>query len=101
MFIKIRDVLLPDSAILLDVDGVLMNWTAAAAKLWGTTEEELYKTWTKGDFGIDKALKVTEDEMWQKIDAAGDKFWSELEEYPWAHDLYNHCVEIAPTYFVT
>lgn len=101
MFIKIRDVLLPDSAILLDVDGVLLNWTAAAAKLWGTTEQELYKNWTRGDFGIDKALGISEDEMWKEIDAAGDKFWSGLEEYPWARDLFSHCNEIAPTYFVT
>jgi len=87
--------------ILLDVDGVLVNWTARTAEYFGTTEEELKKKWVFGDFDIEAALGATSEELWAKIDGGGHEFWEHIPEYPWAKDLYEKCKSIAPTYFLT
>lgn len=87
--------------ILLDLDGVLCNWEKACCGLFGISIEYARECWTPGDYMIDKAIGKTEAEIWAKINEAGEDWWANLEEYPWARRLYDSCVKLAPTYFVT
>lgn len=87
--------------ILLDIDGVLVNFVAGACRLFGKTEEEIMPFWKKGEESMCKALGHDQEELWQKIEAAGPKFWIELPVFPWAKEIYRICQEHAPTAFLT
>jgi 5'(3')-deoxyribonucleotidase len=101
MITHVRDILLPDSAILLDVDGVLVDWATRCFEVCGVTKEEGYSRWAPGSFEIMEALGMTEEKMWENIQAKGSDFWEFLDDYHWAKKLYDHCKTIAPTYFLT
>ena len=87
--------------IYLDVDGVLVNWVKGAASLFGKTEADVYANWEPQNFDVAPPLGITEDELWEKIDAAGMDWWADLELMPWAKDLYQECLSLAPVYFLT
>ena len=62
--------------ILLDVDGVLANFAGAVQKLF--KKDEPITRWNMfEDWGM------TVDEFWGTIDADGEKFWADMEPYPW------------------
>lgn len=87
--------------IFLDLDGVLTNWVSSCVALFGRTEEEVISHWEPGVFDICSSLGITEEEMWDKVNAAGVAYWANLPETPWARELYDGCIKIAPTYFLT
>jgi len=87
--------------ILLDMDGVLSQFVEASCRFFGTTEEELIKKWPKNEYDTDKVLNVSNAEFWEKINGAGQKFWSEMPEYPWAKTLYEGCKKYGDVYFLT
>lgn len=66
---------------LLDMDGVIVDFVGGASRLFGT---DLTK---HPDWGIEKALGITERQFWKKIDEAGEEFWEDLDEYPWTEEL--------------
>jgi 5'(3')-deoxyribonucleotidase len=101
MFIKVSDHVLPKHNILLDVDGVMADWATACFRVCGVTKEEGYARWPAGSFEIMDALGMSEEKMWENIEAAGSGFWENLEDYAWAKKLWDHCNAIAPTYFMT
>jgi len=72
--------------VLLDLDGVVANWTMAACKACGLDYGELKEELKKED---KLENLIDEDEMWKKIDAEGEGWWTGLELFPWAKKLYN------------
>jgi hypothetical protein len=82
-----------DLRIMIDLDGVMCNWTKAACKACGLDYEELKEELKKED---NVENHISEDEMWKKIDAKGEEYWTELELYPWANKLYKKLQEKSP-----
>lgn len=87
--------------IFLDMDGVLCNFVDAVAKLFGTTEEELYKKWKPGEYDVCIPLGMTEEQLWYMVNAHSPKFWANLEPYSWAIKLWELCNSYAPTVILT
>lgn len=86
--------------ILLDMDGVIVNWVGGACRLFDVDQDELEANW--GDqWGIHAALDITEAELWHRIDAAGIEFWSELEPLPWLNELWALCNKLGSTFILT
>lgn len=81
--------------IVLDVDGVLVDFVGGTAKLMGFDPAVV----TMWDYY--PAIGTTEAEFWAKIDAVGADFWATLEPYPWASDLVRQCKTVAPTILLT
>lgn len=71
--------------IFLDMDGVLCDFVGAALRVCG--REDLVGTSFPTTFDLFSELGISEDDGWSKIDAAGRKFWSELDELPWTDEL--------------
>lgn len=69
--------------ILLDVDGVLADFTGGVLKLVGKPNV-LVDRWDFHD-----QLDMTAQELWHKIDAAGHQFWACLDKLPWADGIIN------------
>lgn len=68
----------------LDIDGVLADFVQGVARLFGVSYQSLLN---QESWAIYKALGASEDEMWNRIEAAGPTFWEMLEPYPWLVDL--------------
>ena len=92
--------------IFLDVDEVLADWSGAALRLFGLEAEPFLARWFAEApeqwnlFGA-PGFPHAPDEAWRIIDAAGARFWAEIEPRPWAHDLLAACRELAPTLLLT
>lgn len=69
--------------ILLDLDGVVIDFCTAAYAAHGRTCA--VNEPAKYDFFEDWGLSP--DEFWQPIDEAGPEWWANLPLYPWAHEL--------------
>lgn len=87
--------------ILLDMDGVLSDWTGAACRLFDRDPADVYANWPEGCWDITKALGVSGAELWRRVDSAGFYFWAELEAYPWVDELLELCQATAPTTILT
>jgi len=87
--------------ILLDMDGVLTNWEKGVCDLFKLDYEEVVASWPPGEYGIETAAGINEGKVWDAINNAGEDWWANLEEYPWARSFYNDCTAMADTYFVT
>ena len=63
---------------------MLADFVQGVARLFGVSYGDLlnHQSW-----GIYEVCGVTEEEMWSRIDAAGQTFWEMLEPYPWLPDL--------------
>lgn len=88
------------NVILLDMDGVLVDWVGGVCRLYGLDQEELESNWGE-DWGICSAVGVSEEELWEGIDAEGPAFWYDLEALPWAEALFAECSSRAPTYILS
>jgi hypothetical protein len=78
--------------IFLDVDGVLADFFGSAAVACGRAREEGHQAgrWNGfEDWGLDEV------QFWSKIDAQGEKFWSDMRILPWAMEVYNICLRTA------
>lgn len=67
--------------ILLDLDGVAVDFSSEACRLFGKPDLEI-RSWDSWTY-----LGVTEREFWDTIDAAGHEFWRNLPAYPWYSQL--------------
>ena len=78
--------------ILLDMDGVLCDFVGSAARLFGKNPSYVYANW-KGDHDACPAeIGVSPEKLWEKIEAEGEAFWTGLEPYPWAKEMYEWLV---------
>lgn len=87
--------------ILLDMDGVMSNFVGACCRLFNKDEKEILANWKPNEYSVDVVFGITEQEMWRAIDENSYNFWSTLEEYEWAKDLYSHCRIFGNVYFLT
>ena len=69
--------------IFLDVDGVIADFTGAAAVLHGFDVEH----WPLGTYNMEDVLRIADSEFWAPINAAGAEFWASLDLLPWAREL--------------
>lgn len=83
--------------ILLDMDGVLADFPAGVAPLFGLTPEELEAVWKPGEWNLCPTLGVSMNDFWKRITEAGERFWLDLLPMPWATKLVSlieqHCAE--------
>ena len=85
--------------ILLDLDGVCVDFVSAACRLHGRKIEKTI--WPLGEYDITKALGLTPDQFWNHIHHQGVDFWYRLEAYPWFERLYDELQHLGQVYFVT
>lgn len=90
--------------ILLDMDGVLADFTGGALRELNAFTGQSYtvKDYARlfGKFGINEFYGIPEQQFWTIIDQ-NDRFWIDLEMIPWALDLYWMLREIAPVTILT
>lgn len=81
--------------ILLDMDGVLVDFASGALRLFRGEEDtkQLLANWPKGEYAIEKVLGVTTMELWFKINTEGARFWEHLKPYPWVNEVIEACVD--------
>lgn len=87
--------------IFLDMDGVLADFNTSTCKLFGTTYEELIKTWSVNEWDMATPMGLSNKEFYKKLRSAGEEFWFTLEPYPWALDLWKLCKSYGETYILT
>lgn len=76
--------------VYVDLDGVLADFFGGVCGLFGKMVEP------PDHFqGLASAFGVPENELWDKIDRAGSRFWSELEPFPWNEELLGIAQNIA------
>ncbi|MFT7668384.1 MAG: hypothetical protein ACI8X5_001076 [Planctomycetota bacterium] len=76
-------------AVLLDMDGVLVDFHSAALALHGG--QGLLASWPTGEWNMAKVLGITIKEFWAPITEQGADFWANLSWYPWADELIELC----------
>ena len=81
--------------IALDVDGVLVDFVGATARLMGFDPAVV----TMWDYY--PAIGISEAEFWKKIEAVGADFWLNIDPYPWMGELLDRCKATAPTILLT
>ncbi len=79
-------------AILLDMDGVLVDFFGATLALHG--REDLLDRWPAGEWDMARVLGLDGRDFWDPIAEAGASFWIGLEWYPWADELLELCEEV-------
>jgi 5'(3')-deoxyribonucleotidase len=87
--------------ILLDMDGVLVDFVEGAILACGASVEECYRKWTPGLYDVVKVLGIGEEEFWRKVESKGEDFWAHLRQYPWSRSLYDGCSEFGEVFFLT
>lgn len=88
--------------IYLDVDQVLADWSGGLYRLLNVRREDVLARLPEGEWDVCTALPgYSKSAAWRKIDAAGAAFWEGLDLLPWAHELHDLCMSLAPTYLLT
>lgn len=80
--------------ILLDLDGVLVDFVEGVCRLFGQDVAALLARWPAGDcYSFWHLLdgNLTSRDVWAEINRAGDDFWNGLQLYPHASALLAHC----------
>jgi 5'(3')-deoxyribonucleotidase len=87
--------------ILLDMDGVMVDFVGAAIKVCGFSVEDCFRDWPPGEYDVIKALHVEKKDFWEKIESKGEELWANLSSYPWARSLYDGCSKLGNVFFLT
>ena len=74
-----------ESVLLLDMDDVMVNFTATALKIHG--RPDLLNLWPPLQWEISGLLGITTKEFWAPIDAAGADWWADLPACSWINQL--------------
>ena len=70
--------------ILLDMDGVLVNFVDAALTVHNIKPIE---NWTPGVEDVCDLVPMSKNDFWGKIDKTSHEFWANIPKYPWTDDL--------------
>jgi len=79
----------PKRTIYLDMDGVLVNFTLSAMKLYVDNQAviaHMMETWPNGK-RVHDIVGVHKDMFWRKVNEKGVMFWSSMIQYPWCSQL--------------
>lgn len=98
------------STILVDMDGVLVDFVSAALKRHGVTFDQIEPHWVKGPEGWDLWKPVCEvkqipyegfgHQFWKPIHRDAD-FWSNLQQYSWTDELIRHIEHVCPNWHIS
>lgn len=80
-------------SILLDLDGVIVDFISGAIKAFGMNHDEVLSRWQPGEWHIEPAMRIPESDFWQSIERVPD-FWINLPAYSWADDLYDQLAKL-------
>lgn len=73
--------------LFLDLDGVFADFIGSALRVHGLAIDA-YKVKTSGGFlRVEDAIGISSEDFWRPIDELGERFWSNIEPYPWAGRL--------------
>jgi 5'(3')-deoxyribonucleotidase len=86
--------------IFLDMDGVLVDFEAGAAALWGLTAGELQAKRTPGTWALPEPLGITTTQFWNKLNEAGEIFWQGLLPMPWHLELMHYVEEHSTQWYI-
>jgi len=90
--------------ILLDMDGVLADFTHGAINVLNQRTKKNYtvKQYAEefGNWGMDRNYGITKYEFWLAI-GSKDEFWFKLKPFPWALDLYKYLCSLGNVTIVT
>lgn len=80
--------------LLMDMDGVLLDWDAAACKANGVDVEDMNLQRGNGEYWIHRPLGVakngkpmTDEEIWKPIARGGVTFWYRINPLPWFDEM--------------
>lgn len=83
--------------ILLDMDGVCVDFIRPACRLHGRDPGEVMADWEAGSWDICEPLGLTPTEFWEPI-TMNPEFWQRLPEYSWFRNLWklleSYCEDI-------
>ena len=85
--------------ILLDLDGVCIDFVSPALRIFGLEFDDL--DWPLGEYDIAKAIGKDHHEFWATIHNQGVDFWRNLKAYDWFAELYEELLKFGHIYFVT
>lgn len=77
--------------IYVDMDGVCVDFISAALAVHGLIPEQAFKRWAtdfSGEFYPYRVLGISRDKFWNKLVPEGEKFWVNLNPYPWYSELF-------------
>ena len=85
--------------ILLDLDGVCIDFVSPALRVFGHELDDI--DWPLGEYDIAKAVGKDRDDFWNAIHSKGVEFWRNLKVYDWFEELFNELTRLGLVYFVT
>ena len=80
-------------AILLDMDGVIVNLLHGLLRAHGRLD--LYERWPIGVYNIPGVLQMSGSDFWDPIAALGSEFWRTLPALPWMMELWSRLTSVA------
>jgi len=83
--------------VFLDMDGVLVDFAAGVASLFGLPLDEVE---ANGDRTHDVA-GVTQEDFWRRVESEGQRWWESLPPFPWTSRLVEACGRIGDVYVAT
>lgn len=87
------------SIIFLDIDEVLGQWIKKYLSSIGMSFDQVpvkNKEWD-----VFSRLDIPKQEAWNHIISLGEKFWEDIEIFPWTYDLVKLCQKLAQTSLLT
>jgi len=85
--------------ILLDMDGVLVDFVSGAMSAHGISMKEYGLRAKPGEWDLNEQVGMTEDQFWGPLQ--GEWFWTGLKPYPWAKALYEACCVVGDVTIAT
>jgi len=85
--------------ILLDMDGVLYDFTGAALAAHGSSETIYHHENAKGVWDIPMLLGISQEEFWRPLDNGA--FWDKVPLIAGAQDFVANLRRLAPVYFAS
>jgi hypothetical protein len=80
--------------VFLDLDGVLADWVGRAVETFGlyVGSPAVDRVLASDPYGIDQLIR--KEDLWTRIDAEGDRWWSDIKPFPWAKYLFDKIDEV-------
>jgi len=88
--------------IAVDLDGVLTQWLMAACKTCDIDiNDEDIRAELKDGVYLDKLGIISEEDMWEKINAKGTEYWANLKPNTWTKKLVEEMEKLGTVYILT